>query len=91
MAGKPVTVVGAYCVGLYFLGDRLPGPGETVIGNRFYEGPGGKGSNQAVAAHRLGAPTRFIARARLCMAAGSRGMKAPPGGKARNNLAPRLS
>lgn len=62
MAGKPVTVVGAYCVGLYFLGDRLPGPGETVIGNRFYEGPGGKGSNQAVAALKLGAPTRFIAR-----------------------------
>jgi ribokinase len=62
MAGKPVTVVGAYCVGLYFLGDRLPGPGETVIGSRFYEGPGGKGSNQAVAALKLGAPTRFIAR-----------------------------
>ena len=39
---------------------HLPRPGETVIGAEFHEFPGGKGSNQAVAARRLGARTKFI-------------------------------
>lgn len=39
---------------------HLPRPGETVIGAEFHEFPGGKGSNQAVAARRLGARTKLI-------------------------------
>jgi ribokinase len=62
MEKRPVTIIGAYVEGLVFQGSRLPGPGETVIGDHFQAGPGGKGSNQAVAALRLGAATRFIAR-----------------------------
>jgi ribokinase len=60
--GQGVTVVGSYNVGLFCRGGRLPAVGETVIGELFWEGPGGKGSNQAVAAAIFGAPTRFIAR-----------------------------
>lgn len=40
--------------------DRLPVPGETVLGGKFAMGPGGKGANQAVAAQRLGGETAFI-------------------------------
>ncbi|MFO1144164.1 MAG: ribokinase [Amaricoccus sp.] len=36
--------------------------GETILGNSFRLGPGGKGSNQAVAAARLGADVTFITR-----------------------------
>ena len=57
-----VTVVGSYNIGLYFLGQRLPGPGETVIADHFCEMPGGKGSNQAMAVSRLGTATQFVAR-----------------------------
>lgn len=39
---------------------RFPVPGETVIGSGFEEGDGGKGSNQAIAAARLGAETVFV-------------------------------
>jgi ribokinase len=42
--------------------ERLPRPGETVGGRLFVTGPGGKGSNQAVAAARLGAEVTFIGR-----------------------------
>ena len=41
---------------------RQPRMGETLLGNGFKLGPGGKGSNQAVAAGRLGADVTFITR-----------------------------
>jgi ribokinase len=62
MAEEMVTVVGSYNVGFFFKGEQLPTLGETVIGDKFHEGGGGKGSNQAVAASRLGARTRFVGR-----------------------------
>jgi ribokinase len=55
-----VTIVGSYNVGLTMNIPRFPTEGETVTAQNFSEGPGGKGSNQAVAAARLGANTSFI-------------------------------
>ena len=62
MDKKTVTVVGSYNVGLFLKGQSFPGPGETVIGTEFKEGGGGKGSNQAIAAAKLGAAVSFIGR-----------------------------
>ncbi len=59
MAGR-VIVVGSVNEDLVVTTERLPGPGETVIGGRFAQHHGGKGGNQAVAASRLGARTFFI-------------------------------
>lgn len=55
-----VAVVGSYNVGLTVQSPRMPAMGETVLGESFLEGPGGKGSNQAVAAARLGAEVHFL-------------------------------
>lgn len=55
-----VVVVGSYNVGLFLRGAQIPTVGETCIGDHFYESGGGKGSNQAIAASRMGVPTRFI-------------------------------
>lgn len=57
---KPIVVVGSYNYGLTMRVDRIPGKGETVLAGGLSEGPGGKGSNQAVAAARLGARVRFL-------------------------------
>ncbi len=59
MSGR-VIVVGSVNVDLVVAIDRLPGPGETVVGGRFARHHGGKGGNQAVAAARLGAETAFV-------------------------------
>lgn len=56
-----ITVVGSYLVGLTIRAPRLPVRGETLIGRDFQEGPGGKGSNQAIQAARLGARVEFAA------------------------------
>lgn len=55
-----ITVMGSYVADLAFRTNKLPAWGETYMGNSFHLGPGGKGSNQAVAAARAGAPVRFI-------------------------------
>jgi ribokinase len=62
MANKTVTVMGSYVADLAFRIDRLPGWGETRMGQSFQLGPGGKGSNQAVAAARAGASVSFISK-----------------------------
>lgn len=56
---RGVVVVGSFVQDLTFLCDTFPRPGETLVG-RFVSGPGGKGSNQAVAAARAGAKTAFL-------------------------------
>lgn len=58
--GKMITVVGSFVVGLTLRTDHMPIFGETLIGSDFDMGPGGKGSNQAVAAARLGVQTHFV-------------------------------
>ncbi len=59
---RRVTVMGSYVADLAFRLDRLPGWGETLMGQSFQLGPGGKGSNQAVAAARAGANVSFISK-----------------------------
>jgi ribokinase len=61
MAGK-IVVVGSSNTDMIIKVDRLPGPGETVLGGTFSTAAGGKGANQAVAAARAGADVTFIAR-----------------------------
>ena len=61
--GRPaVAVVGSCNVDLVAYSSRIPGPGETVIGDRFAMGFGGKGANQAVMAARLGAAVWMVGR-----------------------------
>lgn len=58
---KPiVTVVGSFAVGMTLRTTRMPVFGETLIGSDFDMGPGGKGSNQAVATARLGSESYFV-------------------------------
>lgn len=54
-----VLVVGAVNVDLVVTADRLPGPGETVLGPTVERHGGGKGANAAVAAARAGAEVRY--------------------------------
>ena len=61
MAGH-IAVLGIFVADATFRTGRLPGMGETVIGESVVLSPGGKGSNQSVAAARLGAKVRFISR-----------------------------
>ena len=58
--GGRVVVVGAVNVDFVVAADRLPGPGETVVGPRVERFGGGKGANAAVAASRAGADVRLI-------------------------------
>ncbi len=59
---RGVAILGIYVADLAFRADRLPGIGETIAGSGFAVGPGGKGSNQAVAAARAGAQVAFISK-----------------------------
>jgi ribokinase len=62
MAGKWITVLGSFVADLAFRTHKAPAWGETVMGSDFKLGPGGKGSNQAVAAARLGGKVCFISK-----------------------------
>ena len=57
-----VVILGVFVADTAYRADRPPRMGETILGNAFMLGPGGKGSNQAVAAARLGAEVAFITR-----------------------------
>ena len=61
MANK-IVVVGSSNTDMIIKLDRLPKPGETVIGGNFSMAAGGKGANQAVAAARAGGDVTFVAR-----------------------------
>ncbi|NUB45266.1 ribokinase [Fertoebacter nigrum] len=57
-----VVILGVFVADTAYRADRQPRTGETIMGQGFALGPGGKGSNQAVAAARAGAETHFISR-----------------------------
>jgi len=57
-----VVILGVFVADAAFRAERLPRIGETILGEGFALGPGGKGSNQAVAVGRLGQPVSFITR-----------------------------
>lgn len=59
---KGVFIVGIFVTDLTFRAARMPVLGETIAGSAFKMGPGGKGSNQAVAAARAGAKVTFCTR-----------------------------
>ena len=61
-ARRGVAILGIFVADLAFRAGRMPGIGETIAGTGFKMGPGGKGSNQAVAAARVGAAVTFISR-----------------------------
>ena len=61
--GRPrICVVGSSNIDLTFRTPRLPRPGETLSGQAFQLGYGGKGANQAVMAARLGGQVTMIGR-----------------------------
>ncbi len=62
MAKRPrIVVVGSANIDLVTYTDRFPKPGETIFGNNFDLGFGGKGANQAVAAKLCGADVSMVA------------------------------
>lgn len=57
-----VVILGVFVADTSYRAERPPKMGETILGNSFALGPGGKGSNQSVAAAMAGAETHFISR-----------------------------
>jgi ribokinase len=62
MSSKRIVVVGSSNTDMIIRLDRIPGPGETILGGKFVTAAGGKGANQAVGAARAGGDVAFIAR-----------------------------
>jgi ribokinase len=61
-ARNAIVILGVFVADTAYRAARQPRMGETILGSSFVLGPGGKGSNQAVAAARLGADVTFITR-----------------------------
>ncbi len=59
---KPIVILGIFVADTSYRAERQPKMGETILGKSFVLGPGGKGSNQAVAAARAGGQVHFITR-----------------------------
>jgi ribokinase len=57
-----IIVFGSINLDLVVTVPRLPIAGETLLGHNFFQVPGGKGANQAVALARLGIPTHMVGR-----------------------------
>ena len=53
---KPIVILGIFVADTAYRADRMPKMGETILGQSFALGPGGKGSNQAVAAAMAAGP-----------------------------------
>jgi ribokinase len=59
---KPIVILGIFVADTTYIAPRLPQMGETILGNGFALGPGGKGSNQAVAVAKSGGDAHIITR-----------------------------
>ena len=59
---KPIVILGIFVADTAYRADRQPKIGETILGTSFVLGPGGKGSNQSVAAAMAGGKVHFITR-----------------------------
>jgi len=57
-----ILVIGSSNTDMVIKTEKMPAPGETILGGKFLMNPGGKGANQAVAASRLGGNVTFIAK-----------------------------
>ena len=57
---KSISILGVFVADLCFIGDRIPSKGQTILGKKHVVGPGGKGSNQAIAAARFNGEVSFI-------------------------------
>ncbi len=57
---KSICIFGIFVADLCFIGNSIPEKGQTILGNNHIVGPGGKGSNQAIASGRLGGKVNFI-------------------------------
>ena len=57
-----IVVVGSLNMDLVGVAQRIPSPGETILGREFFQAAGGKGANQAYAASRLGGSTSMLGR-----------------------------
>ncbi len=60
--GGSIVILGVFVADTAYRAERPPRMGETILGNAFALGPGGKGSNQAVAAARLGGDVSFLSK-----------------------------
>ncbi|MDA8822240.1 ribokinase [Candidatus Pelagibacter bacterium] len=57
-----ISVLGIFVADISFSGPKIPIIGETILGNKYNVGPGGKGCNQAIAIARLGGEVNFISK-----------------------------
>jgi|TARA_B110000263_G_scaffold45522_1_gene37569 ribokinase len=57
-----ISVLGIFVADISFSGNKIPSIGETILGNSYNIGPGGKGCNQAIAIARLGGKVNFISK-----------------------------
>ena len=57
---KSICIFGVFVADLCFVGSKIPIKGQTILGEKHIVGPGGKGSNQAIAAARLNGNISFI-------------------------------
>ena len=55
-----ISVLGIFVADISFSGNKIPVVGETILGDSYNIGPGGKGCNQAIAISRLGGEVSFI-------------------------------
>jgi len=62
MTRPRILVVGSSNTDMIIKLERIPQPGETILGGEFLTAAGGKGANQAVAAARVGGDVTFVAR-----------------------------
>ncbi len=57
-----ISVLGIFVADISFSGNKIPTTGETILGDSYNVGPGGKGCNQAIAISRLGGKVNFISK-----------------------------